>query len=98
LLLAFFKYEEACLLAALHGLHPHFGINEFVVPLFLNDKLLPAENFMKEADVGQKIALVKWLDDLSVDNANKLAALRKTYSLKDAKCSKLSGKSLKVCA
>ncbi|KAI4470634.1 dnaj subfamily c member 17 [Holotrichia oblita] len=57
------QYKEACQCATLLGLHNKFSINEFLVPLVLQDKLFFVEDFLNESPVHQ-IELVTFLDSI----------------------------------
>ncbi|XP_069688373.1 exonuclease mut-7 homolog isoform X2 [Periplaneta americana] len=57
------QYKEACQSAALLELHPHFAVEDFVIPLVFQDKLTVAEEFLAGSPEHQR-HLVMFLDSL----------------------------------
>ncbi|KAK5640063.1 hypothetical protein RI129_010874, partial [Pyrocoelia pectoralis] len=57
------QYKEASQCSVLLGLHNRFGIEEFLLPLVLQDKLLCVDEFLNES-VKHRIDLVVFLDSL----------------------------------
>lgn len=57
------QYKEACQSAVLLQLHEHFTVEDFIIPLVFQDKVLVAEEFLSGSPNHQQI-LVSFLDEL----------------------------------
>ncbi|KAK7874023.1 hypothetical protein R5R35_013427 [Gryllus longicercus] len=89
------QYKEACQVAAFLKLHDHFSIEDFLIPLVIQDKMNVAEEFLHGSFVHQK-QLVLFLDNLLAQRniGNEVEMLISKYDIPDAKKSKMLYKPL----
>ncbi|VEN35646.1 unnamed protein product [Callosobruchus maculatus] len=73
------KYKEACQYAMIFGLQDRFSIEDFLIPLVLQDKLFLVDDFLRSSPRHQA-ELVIWLDDMLGNNSIRDAAA--DYALK----------------
>ncbi|KAB0792502.1 hypothetical protein PPYR_14461 [Photinus pyralis] len=88
------QYKEASQCALLLGLQERFGIEEFLLPLLLQDKLLCVDEFLNES-VKHRIDLVVFLDSLlgqAVAIRSILEALILRLQIPEVKWNKLHNK------
>lgn len=63
------QFKDACQCVMLLNLQSQFGIDEFLIPLILQDKLVCVDEFLVESPVHQT-KLVTFLDSLLGENGN----------------------------
>lgn len=88
------KYKEACQYASLLNLHTHFTINDFLVPLILQDKLSLVDDFLKSSPQHQA-DLVCYLDSWLEKRPLSEAVGNLIEEVPDIKMEKLHSKPMK---
>ncbi|XP_017786013.1 PREDICTED: exonuclease mut-7 homolog [Nicrophorus vespilloides] len=91
------QYKEACQCVSIIGNHKHFQIEEFAIPLVLQDKTFIVEEFLKNSQMHQ-VELVMYLDDLLGKPGglrHNLEQLIIKYNIREVKWDKLHNKSFK---
>uniref|UniRef100_T1IT07 3'-5' exonuclease domain-containing protein n=1 Tax=Strigamia maritima TaxID=126957 RepID=T1IT07_STRMM len=67
-------HAQACFLATLLNIQKHFDINDFLVPLLLENKHKIVEKYLDKCPEQQEL-VVKFLDGLCIDSEEKMAEL-----------------------
>lgn len=87
------QYKEACQYASILKLHAHFTIDDFIIPLILQDKLYAVDEFLGDSK-SRQIEVVKFLDSIlgqsSIRDAIEVYALQ--HEVPEIKFEKLHSK------
>lgn len=82
------QYKEACQCVSLLGLHKHFGIEEFLLPLVLQDKINVVEEFLDES-VDHQRKLIAFLDEVIGNVRMHMDPFIVKYAIADVKLCKI---------
>ncbi|CAG9770683.1 unnamed protein product [Ceutorhynchus assimilis] len=87
------QYKEACQYAAMLSLHNKFSIEEFLIPLILQDKLYIVDEFLQGSKRHQ-IELVEFLDSILSNTSVRDALIKyiQENNIPDVKYDKIHGK------